>query len=83
MEISYVEGRNDGMMRLHLNGFIGLFGFLTISPDDPRVLEKTRHSITGAGFGKLLEGTARHFEREKDPGKTRVRITDDELVGRP
>lgn len=82
MEISFVEGRNNGMMRLHLNGFIGLFGFFSIAPDDPRVLQRTRHSIRNADLGGLLEETARHFSRERDPAKTQVHITEEQVGGR-
>lgn len=82
LEVCYVAGRNRGMMRVHPNGFLGLFGFQSLDPRDPRALEKNRHCITEAGLGNLLESTARCWDRERRLNKTLVRIADEELNGR-
>jgi hypothetical protein len=83
MEVSYVKGRNDGMMRVHPPHLMGALGFWSVATDDPRALEKNRHSITEAGLGTLLENTARYWGTEHGLGKTVVHITDDTLAGRP
>ncbi len=82
LEVCYVEGRNDGMMRVHPAGVKGVLGFWSIDIHDPRVLEKNRHFITEAGPGNLLESTARYWEIERRLQKTRVRISDEQTAGR-
>jgi hypothetical protein len=81
LEACYVVGRNLGMMRVHPAGLLGIFGFLSLDPRDPRAFEKNRHSITDAGLDNLLESTARYWDMERRLNKTLVRITDDELGG--
>jgi hypothetical protein len=80
-EVCYVEGRNQGMMRVHLVGVPGVFGFRSLDPHDPRALERSRHCITEAGLGSLLESTARYWEMERRLNRTLVSITDEEVDG--
>jgi hypothetical protein len=82
MEVCYVEGRNQGMMRVHPPHLLGILGFWSVGTHDARALEKNRHCITEAGFGTLLESTARYWDRERRLGKTLVYIKDEELSGR-
>jgi hypothetical protein len=82
LEVCYVEGRNQGKMRVHPAGMLGILGAWSVDPHDPRAFEKNRHCITEAGLGTLLENTARYWEMERRLNKTLVRITDDELDGR-
>ncbi|HEV3444707.1 MAG TPA: DUF1571 domain-containing protein [Gemmataceae bacterium] len=82
LEVCYVAGRNHGMMRVHPANLLGVLGFWSIDPHDPRAFEKNRHCITEAGLGNLLESTARYWDMERRLNKTLVRITDDELGGR-
>jgi Protein of unknown function (DUF1571) len=81
LEVCYVEGQNQGMMRVHPAGMLGILGFWSVDPHDPRAFEKNRHCITDAGLGNLLEITARYWEMERRLNKTLVHITDDELGG--
>jgi hypothetical protein len=83
LEVCYVAGRNRGMVRVHPAGALGIFGFQSLDPHDPRAFEKNRHCITEAGLGNLLESTARYWNMERRLNKTLVRIADDELGGRP
>ncbi len=83
LEVCYVAGRNHGMMRVHPVGVLGIFGFQSLDPHDPRAFEKNRHCITEAGLGNLLDSTAHYWNMERRLNKTLVRITDDELSGRP
>src|SRR5450755_4441321 len=54
LQVCYVANQNQGKMRVHPNGLFGIFGFVSLSPRDPRALEKNRHFITEAGLGHLL-----------------------------
>jgi len=82
LEVCYVEGQNEGMMRVHPAGMLGILGFWSVDPHDPRAFEKNRHCITEAGLGNLLDKTARYWDMERRLNKTLVHITDDELDGR-
>jgi hypothetical protein len=54
-EASYVQGRHNGKMRAKSTGALGLVGYITIDPRDPRAMQGTRHSITEAGIGNLID----------------------------
>jgi len=71
-EACYVTGRNEGMMRVHSAGLLGVVGFVSIDPKDPRALEHSRHSITEAGIGNLLERFGSRWEMEKQWNATNV-----------
>jgi hypothetical protein len=83
MAVCYVEGRNQGMMRVHPAHILGILGSWSVDPHDPRAFEKNRHSITEAGLGNLLDSTARYWEMERRLGKTLVTITDENIDNRP
>lgn len=82
MEICYVAGRNQGMMRVNPAGVAGLFGFWSVDTRDARAFEKNRHCITEAGLGNLLESMARYWDMERRLNKTVVRFADDAIDGR-
>ena len=73
-EACYVAGRNDGKMRVKSPGLLGAVGFLSIDPADPRAHKASRHSITEAGIGNLLERFATRWEAEKKRDLTQVKI---------
>ncbi len=76
-EVAYVAGRNQGNMRVHDNKGLGkAFGFVNIAPNDPRVLEHSRHTIVEAGLGNLIEQFGRTWEAERRLGKTRVQMAE-------
>jgi Protein of unknown function (DUF1571) len=54
-EASYVAGRHNGMIKAKSGGALGLVGYVTMDPRDPKALRGTRHSITEAGIGNLIE----------------------------
>ncbi len=82
LEVCFVEGRNKGMMRVQPAHIKGVLGFWSVDIRDSRAFEKSRHCITEAGLGNLLESTARYWEMEQRQNGTLVRITDDALNGR-
>jgi hypothetical protein len=73
-ETCYVAGRNNGMMRVHGVGLAGLAGWVSLDPRDPRVLEHSRHTITEAGLGNLLDRYGRRWEEERKLNQTQVRL---------
>jgi hypothetical protein len=83
MEICYVSGLTHGMMRVHPNGLVGVLGFWSLDTHDPRAMKKSRHAITEAGFGNLLDSTARYWEMERRLNKTVVHIGEETIGGRP
>ena len=75
-EVIYVAGRNKGYMRVHDNKGLGKLGFFNIAPNDPRVLEHSRHTIVEAGLGNLIMQFARTWQAERRLGKTRVNMAE-------
>jgi hypothetical protein len=75
-EACYVTGRNDGMMRVHSTGLLGVAGFVSLDPRDPRALENSRHTITEAGIGNLIDRFSRGWDNESRMNKTQVRIAE-------
>jgi hypothetical protein len=73
-EVCYVPSKNAGEMRIHATGVRGAFGFVSIKIDDPRVTQSSRHPITEAGIGRLIERYQPRWAAERDLGKTQVRI---------
>jgi hypothetical protein len=82
-ESCYVLGRNDNMMRVHPTGLAGIAGWVTLDPWDKRVAEHSRHSITEAGIGNLIERFGQHWEEERRLNQTQVRVADYEYNKRP
>jgi hypothetical protein len=75
-EVCYVEGRNNGMMRVHSPGLLGVVGFMSIDPKDSRALEHSRHPIFDIGIGNLIERFGSRWEEERRLNKTEVRIAE-------
>ena len=81
-EACYVAGRNNGMMRVHSTCLFGAVGFVTMDPRDPRALETSRHSITEAGIGNLIDRYGQAWELETRLNRTQVRIQEYEYNSR-
>ncbi len=82
-EVCYVAGKNNDKMRVHSPGALGMFGFHSIDVKDPRALATSRHQITEAGIGNLIERFRRTWEVERQWNRTQVRIADYEYNKRP
>jgi hypothetical protein len=82
-EACYVEGQNNGMMRVHSTGLLGVAGFVSLAPNDPRALRNSKHPITDAGIGNLIERFAGRWDVERRLNKTQVRVADYEYAKRP
>jgi hypothetical protein len=64
----YVAGANDGKFIVAEAEGLARFVTAALVPDDPRVLEKSRHPVTDAGIGRLLDivgENARRAAREQ------------------
>ncbi len=81
-EVCYVAGRNNGMMRAHSTGLLGVVGFISMDPRDPRALETSRHAITEAGIGNLIERYGQAWELENRLNRTQLRIQEYDVGGR-
>jgi hypothetical protein len=53
---------------------LGAVGFVTIDVNDPRAMQHSRHNITEAGLGSLVEQYAQHWQKERQLNKTQVRL---------
>jgi hypothetical protein len=73
-EVCYVPGRNPGKMRVHSSGLLGAVGFVTVDVNDPRAMQHSRHNITEAGIGNLIEQYAGYWQKERQLNKTQVRL---------
>jgi hypothetical protein len=73
-EVCYVVGKNQGNMRVHSSGVLGAVGFVTIEVNDPRAMKYSRHNITEAGIGNLIERHVAYWEKERQLNKTQVRL---------
>jgi hypothetical protein len=73
-EACYVAGRNNGMMRARAKGLLGAVGFVSLNPNDPRARANSRHAITEAGIGNLIEQFARGWANERQWGQTQVNV---------
>jgi hypothetical protein len=76
-EVCYVQGRNNGKMRVHAaKGLGGLVGFVSLDPRDPKVTEYSRHTIYEAGLGNMIEQFARTWAADRQSGKVRVNMAE-------
>jgi hypothetical protein len=82
-EACYVTGRNNGMMRVHTTGIAGVVGFVSIDPRDPRATQSSRHAITEAGIGNLIDRYAQRWAWERQVNRTQVQIADYNYAQRP
>jgi hypothetical protein len=82
-EACYVQGQNNGMMRVHSTGLAGAIGFISLDPRDPRAAQNSRHTITEAGIGNLIERYCQRWAAERQIGRTQVRIAEYVYAQRP
>ncbi len=82
-EAVYVAGRNGGRMRARSAGLLGAVGFVSLDVNDSRARRSSRHAITEAGLGNLIERFAAGWPNDVRHGGTQVRIDDYVVAGRP
>jgi len=84
-EAIYVAGQHEGRALVHDVGIAKLLaGTLALDPRGDMAMEDSRHPITDAGIGRLIETIAGRWAVEMQPGETRVTIDPGAAVdGRP
>jgi hypothetical protein len=75
-EVCFVLGQNSNKMRVKQVGLGKVVGFVSVDPNDYRVMEQSRHNIYEAGIGSLIETTLGHWELERKLNKTQLRVAD-------
>ena len=75
-EVCFIKGKNNDQLRVHSKGILGVAGFVSVAPNDPRVKEQSRHSIHEAGLGHLIDSTLVSMGNDKKHGKTLVKIAE-------
>lgn len=72
-EVVYVAGKNEGHLRVRPGGLLGSVGFISLPTDDPRTRKTSKHKITEAGIGALIEQCHKGWQAEQKLGVTQVR----------
>lgn len=67
-EAIYVAGRNNGKIKAKGSGALSLVGYVSLDPRDPRAMQGTRHVITEAGIGNLIQRLSQAKARPGDRG---------------
>ncbi len=84
-EVVFVLGKNNNRMRVRSsvlglsNG--GLF-WHSIDPNDPRVLQHSRHTILEAGIGNMIDQNLKHWEESRRINNSKVDISESKYNNR-
>jgi hypothetical protein len=78
-EAIYVAGKNDGKMRVKSAGVLGAVGFISLEPNDARAQKTSKHAITEAGIGNLIERYSQGWPRERTWNMTQVQVAEYEF----
>lgn len=81
-EVCFVYGQNNNKLRVHAPGFVGLAGWVSLDPRDPKVMDQSRHTIYEAGVGKLAERYIDEFRKGKQVNKSRVQVAEYDFQNR-
>ena len=73
-EVCFIAGKNNGEMRVRPAGLLGAIGFVSLSPDDERARQTSKHRITDAGLGWLIDQCSEGWTLERKLKLTTVRI---------
>jgi hypothetical protein len=84
-EAIYVEGQYDGKVMVHSTGVEKVVGgTVALNPRGEMAMENSRHDITEAGIGNLVEQLVTRWDAERKLGQTKVEIKERAVVdGRP
>jgi hypothetical protein len=82
-EVAFILGKNNNKMRVKSNVIGGkLIGFISIDPNDPRVLQHSNHNILEAGIGNMIEQNIRHWDLARRVGKSKAALSETKFNGR-
>lgn len=73
-EAVYVAGKNSNKMRAKSSGIVGVVGFVSLDPTDPRAMRQSRHAITETGIGYLIQTLTKAHEAQRrlPPGQVQM-----------
>jgi hypothetical protein len=75
-EVCYVAGRYGNNLRVRPRGLLGAVGFVTLDLNDPRVRQSSRHVITDAGIGPLINQLSAGWQKERVWKMTQVQLAE-------
>ncbi len=75
-EAYYVAGRNGNQLRVKGAGALGLFGFISLDPNDSRVKSSSKYPITQAGIGNLISRYETAWRQERTWGVSQVNLAE-------
>ncbi|MBY0525016.1 MAG: DUF1571 domain-containing protein [Gemmataceae bacterium] len=81
-EVCYVVGKNNGQMRVHSSGVLGIAGWVSLDLNDPRALETSRHTIAEAGIGNLIDKYTERWTAERPIGRSEVKMAEYDFAKR-
>jgi hypothetical protein len=64
------------MLRALSPGLLGAVGFVSIDPRDPRCFENSRHAITEAGIGHLIDVFGPRWDLENRLNRTQIQVAE-------
>jgi hypothetical protein len=73
-EVVYAAGKYDGKMRVKPGGLLGSVGFLSLPIDDARTRKTSKHKVTEAGIGNLIEKCESGWKMERKLKVTTVKV---------
>jgi outer membrane lipoprotein-sorting protein len=83
-EAIYVHGQYDGKLMVHSTGVEKVVGgTVALNPKGETAMENSRHAITEAGIGNLVDQLVSRWEAERKLGQTKVELRDVKVDGRP
>ncbi len=81
-EAIYIEGQNKGKLLAHDVGLGRLIaGTLHLDPGGAQAMEESRHPITEAGIGRLIDTLWNRWSVELKPEDSTVELRDDMMIG--
>jgi hypothetical protein len=83
-EAIYVEGQYDGKLMVHSTGVEKVVGgTVALNPRGEMAMENSRHDITEAGIGNLIEQLIARWGAERKLGQTQAEIKNMKVDERP
>ena len=84
-EVAFVVGKNNNKMRVK-SSILGLSNggllWVSIDPNDPRVLQHSRHTIYEAGIGNMIDQNLKHWEASRKIANSKVDISESKYNNR-
>ena len=80
-EVIYVKGQNDGKLLAHSTGVEKVVGgTVALDPRGEMAMENSRHDITEAGLGNLVDQLVLRWSGERKLGQTKAEVKENATV---